>query len=83
MPILTEGEWIRIEQVTTRDLKPGMGAQILAELGLKKIRLLSNTRRKIVALEGYGLEIVENVSLEDMGKKSNDLAELGRVRKFP
>tara|TARA_Y100000588_G_scaffold395053_1_gene519460 strand:+ start:8009 stop:9175 length:1167 start_codon:yes stop_codon:yes gene_type:complete len=60
----------------------GMGAQILAELGLKKIRLLSNTTRKIVALEGYGLEIVENVSLEDRGNKSKDIAGLGRVRDF-
>jgi 3,4-dihydroxy 2-butanone 4-phosphate synthase/GTP cyclohydrolase II len=59
-----------------------MGAQILAELGLKKIRLLSNTTRKIVALEGYGLKIVENVALEDRGKKAKDLAGLGRVREF-
>jgi 3,4-dihydroxy 2-butanone 4-phosphate synthase/GTP cyclohydrolase II len=39
----------------------GIGAQILAALGLGKIRLLSNSTRKVVALDGYGLEIVELV----------------------
>ncbi|MEX2045152.1 MAG: 3,4-dihydroxy-2-butanone-4-phosphate synthase [Opitutus sp.] len=39
----------------------GMGAQILAALGLGKIRLLSNSGRKIVGLDGYGLEIVETI----------------------
>jgi 3,4-dihydroxy 2-butanone 4-phosphate synthase/GTP cyclohydrolase II len=39
----------------------GIGAQILAALGLKKIRLLSNSTRKVIALDGYGLEIVEQV----------------------
>ena len=41
----------------------GTGAQILAELGLKKIRLLSNSTRKVVGLDGYGLEIVEQVAV--------------------
>ena len=41
----------------------GIGAQILAALGLKKIRLLSNSTRKVVGLDGYGLEIVEQVSV--------------------
>ena len=41
----------------------GIGAQILAALGLKKIRLLSGRKRKVVALEGYDLEIVEQVPL--------------------
>ena len=39
----------------------GIGAQILAALGLSKIRLLSNSTRKVVALDGYGLEIVEQL----------------------
>jgi len=39
----------------------GIGAQILVALGLRKIRLLSNSTRKAVGLDGYGLEIVEHV----------------------
>jgi 3,4-dihydroxy 2-butanone 4-phosphate synthase/GTP cyclohydrolase II len=42
----------------------GMGAQILADLGLKTIRLLTNNPRKIVGLEGYGLEIVQQVPIK-------------------
>lgn len=41
----------------------GLGAQILAELGLKRIRLLTNNPKKVVGLEGYGLEIVEQVPI--------------------
>jgi len=41
----------------------GIGAQILRALGLGKIRLLSNNPRKVVGLDGYGLEIVEQVPL--------------------
>ncbi|PIP19399.1 MAG: bifunctional 3,4-dihydroxy-2-butanone-4-phosphate synthase/GTP cyclohydrolase II [Candidatus Omnitrophica bacterium CG08_land_8_20_14_0_20_41_16] len=42
----------------------GIGAQILVDLGLKNIRLLTNNPRKIVGLEGYGLKVIERVSLE-------------------
>ncbi len=49
----------------------GIGAQILSKLGLGKIRLLTNNPRKIVGLEGYGLEIVERVPIEIHPKKDN------------
>lgn len=42
----------------------GIGAQILVDIGVKQIRLLTNNPRKIVGLEGYGLSVVERVSLK-------------------
>ncbi len=49
----------------------GIGAQILHELGLGKIRIMSNNPRKIVGLEAYGLEMVERVPIEVSPKKQN------------
>ena len=42
----------------------GIGAQILVDLGVRKLRLLTNNPKKLVGLQGYGLEIVERVPLE-------------------
>ena len=42
----------------------GVGAQVLTELGVKRMRLLTNNPRKVVGLSGYGLEIVERLPLE-------------------
>lgn len=45
----------------------GLGAQILADLGLRRIRLLTNNPRKIIGLEGYGLEVVEREPIIQSG----------------
>jgi 3,4-dihydroxy 2-butanone 4-phosphate synthase/GTP cyclohydrolase II len=42
----------------------GIGAQILRDLGLSTLRIMTNNPRKLVGLEGYGLEIVARVPLE-------------------
>jgi 3,4-dihydroxy 2-butanone 4-phosphate synthase/GTP cyclohydrolase II len=41
----------------------GIGAQILLDLNLRRIRLLTNHPRKVAALEGYGVEIVEQIPI--------------------
>jgi 3,4-dihydroxy 2-butanone 4-phosphate synthase / GTP cyclohydrolase II len=50
----------------------GIGAQILKDLGLKKIRLITNNPKKIIGLKGYDLEIVERVPVEIFPNKSNE-----------
>ena len=49
----------------------GIGAQILVDLGLHKIRLMTNNPRKIIGLEGYGIEVVERVPIETQPSKEN------------
>ncbi|MBU0549182.1 MAG: bifunctional 3,4-dihydroxy-2-butanone-4-phosphate synthase/GTP cyclohydrolase II [Candidatus Omnitrophica bacterium] len=49
----------------------GIGAQILVDLGLESIRLLTNNPRKIAGLDGYGLKVVERLSLEVEPNPSN------------
>jgi 3,4-dihydroxy 2-butanone 4-phosphate synthase/GTP cyclohydrolase II len=49
----------------------GIGAQILVDLGLKNIQLLTNNPRKIVGLEGYGLKVVKRIPLEIKPKDKN------------
>jgi 3,4-dihydroxy 2-butanone 4-phosphate synthase/GTP cyclohydrolase II len=49
----------------------GVGAQILADIGVAKIKLLTNNPRKIVGLSAYGLEIVERVPIEIPANENN------------
>ncbi len=49
----------------------GIGAQILVDLGLHKIRLMTNNPRKIIGLEGYGIEVVERVPIETRPHQEN------------
>jgi len=50
----------------------GIGAQILLDLGVKKIKLLTNNPKKVVGLQGYGLEIVERVPIEMPPNDNNE-----------
>ncbi|MBX7103442.1 MAG: GTP cyclohydrolase II [Gemmataceae bacterium] len=49
----------------------GIGAQILCDLGIRKIRLLTNNPKKVVGLDAYGLKIVERVSIEVPAGENN------------
>jgi 3,4-dihydroxy 2-butanone 4-phosphate synthase/GTP cyclohydrolase II len=49
----------------------GIGAQILRDLGVRKMRLLTNNPKKIIGLEGYGLEVVERVPIEMQPTRRN------------
>ncbi len=49
----------------------GVGAQILRDLGVRKMRLMTNNPKKIVGLEGYGLEVVERVPIEIPPQEEN------------
>lgn len=66
----------------------GIGAQILKDLGVRKIRLLTNNPRKIKGLEGYGLEVVERVPIQMLENEDNTgylhtkQAKLGHMLKF-
>ena len=49
----------------------GTGAEILVDLGIKKLRLLTNNPQKISGIEGFGLEIVERVPIQIQGNSRN------------
>ncbi len=50
----------------------GIGAQILSDLGVKNIRLMTNNPKKIIGLQGYGLQVVERVAIEMPPNKINE-----------
>ena len=49
----------------------GIGAQILLSLGIRKMRLLTNNPKKLIGLQGYGIDVVERVAIEAVATKSN------------
>ncbi|GAB4408212.1 MAG: bifunctional 3,4-dihydroxy-2-butanone-4-phosphate synthase/GTP cyclohydrolase II [Thermodesulfovibrionales bacterium] len=49
----------------------GIGAQILVDLGVRKMRLMTNNPKKIIGLEGYGLKVVERVPIETRPNEKN------------
>jgi 3,4-dihydroxy 2-butanone 4-phosphate synthase/GTP cyclohydrolase II len=49
----------------------GIGAQILLDLGLTTVRLLTNNPKKVIGLRGYGLQIVERVPIETVPSDRN------------
>jgi 3,4-dihydroxy 2-butanone 4-phosphate synthase/GTP cyclohydrolase II len=51
----------------------GVGAQILRDLGVRKMRLLTNNPKKVVGLNAYGLEITERVPIEITSNPSNEI----------
>jgi 3,4-dihydroxy 2-butanone 4-phosphate synthase/GTP cyclohydrolase II len=79
---LAEGSALSFEH-ETRDLQNpehqrrtqrqiGLGAQILSDLNLNRIRLLTNHPRRVPALEGFGIEIVEQVPITSANAKTTD-----------
>ncbi len=49
----------------------GVGAQILAALGIRKMRIMTNNPKKIIGLDGYGLEVTDRVPIETMPRPEN------------
>jgi 3,4-dihydroxy 2-butanone 4-phosphate synthase / GTP cyclohydrolase II len=65
LPALPESE-----RKTQREI--GIGAQILSDLGLSRIRLLTNHPRRVAALEGFGIEIIEHVPIPAVQAKAQN-----------
>ena len=64
------------EEKTTRTLRQvGLGAQILSDLGIRKIRLLTNTPTHVPALQGFGIEIVEQIPIGSVAAQTPSLTQ--------
>jgi 3,4-dihydroxy 2-butanone 4-phosphate synthase/GTP cyclohydrolase II len=50
----------------------GVGAQILVDLGIRKMRFMTNNPKKVIGLEGYGMEIAERVPLHSPSNPHNE-----------
>jgi 3,4-dihydroxy 2-butanone 4-phosphate synthase/GTP cyclohydrolase II len=71
------GERAAASEVSSEALRDfGLGAQILADLGCRRIRLLSNSDRRVVGIEGFGIEITGRVGIPALGqRRPRSLAE--------
>jgi 3,4-dihydroxy 2-butanone 4-phosphate synthase/GTP cyclohydrolase II len=65
-----ESSRLEHQRKTQRDV--GIGAQILTDLNLRRIRVLTNHPRKVAALEGYGIEIVEQIPIPPAKTRASD-----------
>ncbi len=74
--VLQDGGLDTVEANTHLGFKPdlrdyGIGAQILRDLGVRKMQLLTNNPKKIIGLEGYGLEVVSRLPIEIAASQEN------------
>ncbi|MBI4715996.1 MAG: bifunctional 3,4-dihydroxy-2-butanone-4-phosphate synthase/GTP cyclohydrolase II [Nitrospirae bacterium] len=67
-----QGEEVKIPAASPSGLRDyGVGAQILVDLGIRKLRLMTNNPKKIIGLEGFGLQVVERVPIESVPHQEN------------
>jgi 3,4-dihydroxy 2-butanone 4-phosphate synthase/GTP cyclohydrolase II len=72
---IEDREQATLEHQRTTQREIGIGAQILLDLNIRRIRLLTNHPRRVAALEGYGIEIVEHISIPTVETRDFDLRE--------
>jgi 3,4-dihydroxy 2-butanone 4-phosphate synthase/GTP cyclohydrolase II len=74
-----ERELTTLEHQRTTQRQIGIGAQILLELNIRRIRLMTNHPRRVAALEGYGIEIVEHIPIPAPRTRVFDQSEVETV----
>jgi 3,4-dihydroxy 2-butanone 4-phosphate synthase / GTP cyclohydrolase II len=72
---IEDREQATLEHQRTTQREIGIGAQILLDLNIRRIRLLTNHPRRVAALEGYGIEIVEHIPIPSVKTRDFDLRE--------